>query len=88
MNIIELAKEYGDSTWIDDKPLSFTFANADLQAFATAIIENYKAGLVPVAEITRIYPETRMSPSLDWEGDTLALPVGTPLYALTLGETK
>jgi hypothetical protein len=85
MNIIELAKEYGDSTWIDDNPLSFTFAIKNLQAFATAIIEDYKAGLVPVAWMAT--DENH----IEWRKGSL-IELGfkedeiKPLYAL--GETK
>jgi hypothetical protein len=46
MNIIELAKQEG---WEVTDGDGFYFDINGLEAFATAIIENYKAGLVPVA---------------------------------------
>ena len=53
MNIIELAKECGmissTSYYKDMECKVLHYRNNELQAFATAIIENYKASLVPVA---------------------------------------
>lgn len=48
--IIELAKKCnGELTTYDHEPLSYTFAIANLEAFVQAVIEDYKASLVPVA---------------------------------------
>jgi hypothetical protein len=47
MNIIELAKECGGYFLSQNE--RYNFQLIELEAFATAIIENYKAGLVPVA---------------------------------------
>lgn len=54
MNILELAKESGLIEAIDDHWLECGYYKPALQAFAQAVIEDYKAGLVPVkVEMTR-----------------------------------
>lgn len=50
MNIVEIAKECnGDLTTFDNEPLCDTFAISNLEKFAAAVIDEYKASLVPVA---------------------------------------
>lgn len=85
MNIIELAKEYGAEVLVKDSLI--TFEDYDLQAFAQAVIENYKAGLVPVA--WRSYDRNGyfiVSTTLKEAMRDFPTKEHTPLYALK--ETK
>lgn len=78
MNIIELAKKCGAVPHAHED--GETYADEEfLEAFATAIIENYKAGLVPVAYMSC---DSEMTNFRTDEYFTI------PLYALPLGETK
>ena len=79
MNIIELAKECN----LYATENSYTLYTKELEAFATAAIENYKAGLVPVA-----YGVTGNDGKVFFLKATITLDghTSTPLYAL--GETK
>jgi hypothetical protein len=85
MNIIELAKEC--RFLVGEHQIGQYVTTHQLEAFATAIIENYKAGLVPVAYVEYVWvtdvdglqsPERNL---LDYDNGNC-----TPLYAL--GETK
>lgn len=79
MNIIEIAKECGLIEAIDDHYLECGYYKPSLQAFAQAVIENYKAGLVPVA----------WSSPNDFHISYKATEnYYIPLYALPSGETK
>jgi len=91
MNIIELAEEHFGKT-IGKYQTELGLDEDMLQAFATAVIENYKAGLVPVAWQCRSNQKQNIR-----DGAFLTMqPIytespnyeATPLYALPLGETK
>ena len=80
MNIIELAIQEG---WEVPGGEGFYFDNNELEAFATAIIENYKAGLVPAVYIDE-FGNIELNLK-DWMVDEPNV-FWIPLYAL--GETK
>ncbi len=80
MSIIELAKEHGIHVFNNPED-----GIKQLEAFATAIIENYKAGLVPVGEIAN---DARTGHSYNILFYSNSVSIGTKLYALPLGETK
>jgi len=86
MKIIELAQEFG-AEWhrslTDDNPVIF-HRPEDLEAFAQAVIENYKASLVPVAYFLReSYDGTD-----EYNQTDPTVNRAIPLYTLPLGETK
>ena len=90
MNILELAEKEVGTVLVHGREY-FEIDDVDgwnrvATAIAKQAVEEFKAGLVPVAKVAHLYPVTRMPPTLDWDCDTLSLPVGTTLYAL--GETK
>ena len=89
MNILEIAKECGAETHDVGKregylnQLRITFDKSQLEAFAAAVIEDYKKSLVPVAFMwangscnkINSYVYKHKEPVIN-------------LYALPLGETK
>lgn len=89
MNIIELAKECN----LYATENSYTLYTKELEAFATAIakqdVDEFKAGLVPVAWMP---VKTTLTPCNEYgqlatrfvKNDVYCV----PLYALPLGETK
>ena len=87
MNILEITKEYG---WETTNSEGFYFEHQDIEDFAQAVIENYKAGLVPVAWYKPnghyhdgfILGATKLLKHIDSDSYT------TPLYTLPSGETK
>ncbi len=82
MNVIELAKEKAKEFCNAGGHLNFNFTEVQLEAFATAIIDNYKAGLVPVAIVNKNTPSWYLQELIG----VFKLDNGTKLYAL--GETK
>jgi hypothetical protein len=95
MNIIELAEEYFEGLDEVCHPLMCK----SIEAFATAIakqaVEEYKAGLVPVATVDEVAQMSQTSWHFNGLFTGLPLHIGTPLYALgvneideRLGETK
>ena len=96
MNIIELAIKHGDYS-IEYGINGVQFTNKELQTFAQAVIEEYKASLVPVAfhignedgsysRIGATYnnESTAKNHIVSYKGELVACIV--PLYAL--GKTK
>jgi hypothetical protein len=82
MNIIELAKEHNIHVYNNPED-----GIKQLEAFATAIIEDYKTGLVPVAVVDEVAEDLHHGNYIfngKFIGDKL--PVNTKLYEL--GETK
>ena len=78
--VLELAKKCNvEITTYDRELLSYTFAIANLEAFAQEAIEHYKASLIPVGVVTDYLKRIEFfNYSSELEGEIL--------YAL--GETK
>ena len=79
MNILELAIKHGDYS-IEYGINGVQFTNKELQSFAKAVIEDYKASLVPVGTTyvsNSGYMEVELHKTVN---------EGVPLYAL--GETN
>ena len=85
MNIIELAKEMLQRK-VYLGAMGFECTDAQLEAFATAITENYKAGLVPVSFTWDDDGVDKYTNDTDYVGSLSKHIFITPLYAL--GETK
>ena len=91
MNILEIAKECDADDYNYDVELQhsecYEFTHDPLQAFAQAVIADYKASLVPVAY--RTYDRNgwfNISPNLEEAMRDFPTKEHTPLYAL--GGTK
>ena len=85
MKILKLANQSGITvTKKSNNDVSYEY----LADFAQAVIEDYKAGLVPVAFIYR--GMTGQISLQDADGDffDMSKHIGKKLYALPLGETK
>ena len=77
MNIIELAIKHGDYS-VEHGIDGVQFTNKELIRFAQAVIEDYKAGLAPVAWMTKD----------NFFNHVKTEHYAIPLYALPSGETK